>query len=191
MRRKKCRQKLQPAASDRGTPEFQSKHTLERIKADHGGYVLRVRDKRPIDKYHRLYCIDRDRGVGERQCRGITEDQYRAADRLACNYERTFRHASKPLDGVRIDTRVNTAMYPVESMAHAARQHSNAMKVLSRGSWEIVEQMCCREQSLSEYEEHKDWRKGYGMIRLREALDELVESFRSLGHRHHDGEADS
>ena len=145
-----------------------------------------MRDKRPIDKYHRLYCIDREHSIGESQCLGITEDQFRAADRLACNYERMFQHASRPLDGVRIDTRVNTAMYPVESMVHAARQHSNAMKALSRGSREIVEQVCCREQSLSEYEANKDWRKGYGMIRLREALDELVESFRSLGRQRDD-----
>ena len=167
------------------TLEFQSRHTLEQVKIDQG-YALRVRDKRPIDKYHRLYCIDREYGVGERQCRGITEDQFRAADRLACNYERMFQQASRPLDGIRIDTRVSTAMYPVESMAYAARQHSNVMKGLSRGSREIVERVCCREQSLSEYEECKQWRKGYGMIRLREALDELVESFRSLGRQRED-----
>lgn len=185
MPRKKINHSLQ-MEQDRGTPEFQSKHGLESIKTDQGSYALRVCDKRPIDKYHRLYCIDRDRSIAEQQCRGIAEEQYRAADRLACNYERMFRHASRPLDGIRIDTRPHAAMYPAESMAHAARQHSKAMQGLNRGSQAIVEHVCCREQSLSEYEEQKQWRKGYGMIRLREALDELVEVYRSFGKEHSD-----
>ena len=145
-----------------------------------------MRDKRSIDKYHRLYCIDRDSGIGEGNCRGISEDQYRAADRLACNYERMFPHTARPLDGIRVDARAGAAMYPIESMAHAARLHSKMMEELSRGSCDIVEQVCCLEQSLSEYEHGKGWRKGYGMIRLREALDELVEAFRSSGRRRDD-----
>lgn len=47
------------------TPEFTARNALETVKTDQGGYALRVRDKRPIDNYHRLYCIDQDRGIGE------------------------------------------------------------------------------------------------------------------------------
>ncbi len=163
------------------TPEFKARTPLEKVKTDQGAYTLRVRDKRPIDKYHRLYCIDSDRGIGEQYRRGITEDQFRAADRLACNYERTFHNLSKPLDGVRVQSSINVALYPVESIMNAIHQHTRVMKELSRGSQEIVEIICCQEKCLLDYEEVKGWRKGYGMIRLREALEELVAAFHSLG----------
>lgn len=163
------------------TPEFKARYPLEKVKTDLGSYTLRVRDKRPIDKYHRLYLIDEDRGVSERNRRGINEDQFRAADRFACNYERTSHNLSKPLDLMRVETSVNSAMYPVESIVNAIHLHSRLMNDLSRCSQEIVALVCCEEKSLTDYEQAKAWRKGYGMIRLREALEELVEAFRSLG----------
>lgn len=168
------------------TPEFKARHALEKVKTDQGNYTLRVRDKRPIDKYHRLYLIDEDRGIGERYRRGITDDQYRAADRLAGNYERTMHNLSKPLDAVRVQVSVNVALYPVESIMQAIHLHARVMKELSRGSQEIIELVCCEEKSLMDYEEAKAWRRGYGMLRLREALDELVGAFRSLGKQRHD-----
>lgn len=164
------------------TQEFQAKHALEKIKTDQGGYALRVRDKRPIDKYYRLYCIDADRGIGEHYRRGITEEQFRAADRLACNYERTMHSLSQPLHAVRAVS-INAALYPVESIMHAIHQHTRVMKELSRGSQEIVIDICCEEKSLIDFEHRRGWRKGYGMIRLREALDELAGAFHSLGKR--------
>ncbi|MDE3016361.1 MAG: hypothetical protein KGI29_05500 [Pseudomonadota bacterium] len=168
------------------TPEFAAKNALEKVKTDQGSHTLRVRDKRPIDKYHRLYMIDQDRGVGERYRRGITEEQYRAADRLANNYERTVHNLSNPLDAVRVQVGVNVALFPVESIMQAIHLHARVMKELSRGSQEIVELVCCKEKSLMNYEASKAWRRGYGMLRLREALDELISAFRFLGKRRHD-----
>jgi len=168
------------------TPEFAARNALEKVKTDHGTYTLRVRDKRPIDKYHRLYCIDRDSGIGEQYRRGITEDQYRAADRLACNYERTFHNLSKPLDAVRVQTSVNMTLYPVESIINAIHTHTRVMRQLSRMSQEIAEDICCKETCLIDYEQAHGWRKGYGMIRLREALDELTEAFRAFGKANRD-----
>lgn len=165
------------------TPEFKARNALEKVKTDQGSYTLRVRDKRPIDNYHRLYLIDQDRGIGEQYRRGISEEQYRAADRLACNYERTFHNLSKPLDAVRVEASVNVSLYPVESIMQAIHLHTRVMKGLSRCSQEIVERVCCEEKSLMDYEQAKAWRKGYGMIRLREALEELVGAFRSLGNQ--------
>ena len=162
------------------TPEFKARYPLEKIKTDQGGYTLRVRDKRPIDKYHRLYCIDEERGIGEKYRRGITEDQYRAADRLACNYERTMYKLAKPID-IRVQSSINGQLYPVESIVNAIHLHARIMKELSQGSQEIIELVCCKEKSLMDYEEVKLWRRGYGMLRLREALDELINAFRSLG----------
>ena len=162
------------------TPEFVARNALETIKTDQGSRALRVCDKRPIDKYHRLYCIDEERGISEQYRRGITEDQYRAADRLACNYERTMYKLAKPID-IRVQSSINGQLYPVESIVNAIHLHARIMKELSQGSQEIIELVCCKEKSLMDYEEVKLWRRGYGMLRLREALDELINAFRSLG----------
>ena len=168
------------------TPEFTARTALEKVKTDQGAYTLRVRDKRPIDNYHRLYCIDQDRGIGEQYRRGITEDQFRSADRLACNYERTFHNLSKPLDAVHVQCSVNVSLYPVESIMNAIHTHTRVMRALNRISQDIVESICCREGCLMDYEQAHGWRKGYGMIRLREALDELTEAFRAQGKANRD-----
>jgi|CXWL01.1.fsa_nt_gi hypothetical protein len=173
---------LENLATTEPTPEFQAKHVLEKVKTDLG-CAIRVRDKRPIDKYFRLYQIDCENGIGEHYRRGINDEQFRAADRLMCNYERTFHSLSHALNDVRVQSSVNVAMYPAESIMHAIHQHTRVMQRLSRGSQEIVEAICCAEKNLIDYEEGKGWRKGYGMIRLREALDELVAAFQSLGGR--------
>lgn len=163
------------------TPEFAARHALERVKTDLGSTTYRVRDKRPIDKYHRLYVIDAERGIGEVYRRGITEEQFRAADRLARNYERSFPKTAMQIDAVRVQSSVNVAMYPVESVMHAIHTHTRVMSELGRVSRAIVEEVCCREGSLIDYEQAQGWRKGYGMIRLREACDELSEAFRTFG----------
>lgn len=163
------------------TPEFAAKNALESVKTDLGSRTLRVRDKRPIDMYHRLYCIDEERGIGEAYRRGITEPQYRAADRLASNYERCYPSMGRPLVGVRVQSSVNVGMFPSESMVNAIHFHTRVLQGLSRMSQEIIEEICCRESSLLDFEQAKGWRKGYGMIRLREALEELTEAFRTFG----------
>jgi hypothetical protein len=168
------------------TPEFMARNALEPVKTDQGSRTIRVRDKRPIDTYHRLYCIDSERGVGEQYRRGITEDQFRSADRVACNYERTFHNLSKPLDGIRVQSSVNVSLYPVESIINAIHIHTRVMRELSRMSQDIVEAICCKEGSLMDYEERHGWRKGYGMIRLREALDELTNAFKAIGKANRD-----
>lgn len=188
-KRKKARQGQQaakPVAQHPGfevvepTPEFQAKHPLEKVKTDQGSYTKRVRSRRPIDDYHRMYCIDRDRGIGEQYRRGINEDQFRAADRLSCNYERTFHKLSMPLDGIRVESSINVGMYPTESIMHAIHQHTRVMKELNRVSQEIVEAICCEESGIVDYEQARRWYRGYGITRLREALDELVEAYRRL-----------
>lgn len=165
------------------TPEFQAKHPLEKVKTDQGSHTKRVRSRRPIDDYHRMYCIDRDRGIGEQYRRGINEDQFRAADRLSCNYERTFHRLSMPLDGIRVESSINVGMYPTESIMHAIHQHTRMMKELSRVSQDIIQAICCEQDGLYDYERARCWRNGYAITRLREALDELVEAYRRLSKR--------
>lgn len=148
------------------TPEFAAKHPLESVKTDQGNRTLRVRDKRPIDMYFRLYCIDEENGIGEAYRRGINDPQFRAADRLASNYERCYPSMGKPLVSVRVQSSVNVGMFPTESIVNAIHNHTRVMGELGRMSQDILEQICCRESSLLDFEQAKGWRKGYGMIRL-------------------------
>jgi len=164
------------------TPEFMAKHEIRKVKLDKNTYAMR-HDKRPIDKYHRLYCIDQERGIAENSRSGINEDQFRAADRLARNYERCFSKTVLELSPVRVQTTINIGMYPIESIAQAIHQHTRIMQQLSTISREIIEDVCCQEKKLLEYEHKKNWKKGYGMTRLREALDELMEAYRTGGNR--------
>ncbi|MFM9889600.1 MAG: DUF6456 domain-containing protein [Rickettsiales bacterium] len=163
------------------TPEFAARNALETVKTDLGSYALRVRDKRPIDKYHRLWRIDEERGMGEHYRRGISEDQFRAADRFSCNHERTTPRMSMQLAAVRVQNSTNVGLYPVESIMEACHLHERLMKQLSKQSRAIVLAVCCNEGSLTDYEHVQGWRKGYGMSRLREALDELAEAFAGIG----------
>jgi hypothetical protein len=48
---------------DRGTPEAQAKVKLEKVETDQKSFAYRIKDQRPIDKYHRWYCEDEARGV--------------------------------------------------------------------------------------------------------------------------------
>lgn len=166
--------------ADRGTPEFQAKVRLETVYLDRKITATRVRDKRPIDKYHRLYKIDEENNVGENNRRGISDAQYRAADRIACNYEKAQPRMSRELVPMVFDKGINVGAYPLEIQIEALNLHERLMRRLNHESRKMVQEICCHGECLNDYEAIKRWRKGYGMIRLREALDELVESFRSL-----------
>lgn len=170
--------------ADRGTKEFQAKVQLETIYLDPRTTATRVRDKRPIDKYHRLYKIDEHNNVGENNRRGISDAQYRAADRIACNYEKAQPRMSRELVPMVFDKGINVGAYPLEIQIEALNLHERLMRHLNHESRKMVQEICCHGQCLNEYEAVKRWRKGYGMIRLREALDELVASFRSLREPH-------
>lgn len=166
--------------ADRGTPEFQAKVRFETVTLDRKITATRVRDKRPIDKYHRLYKIDEENNVGENNRRGISDAQYRAADRIACNYEKAQPRMSRELVPMVFDKGINVGAYPLEIQIEALNLHERLMRRLNLESRNMVQEICCYGYCLNEYEVAKRWRKGYGMIRLREALDELVASFRSL-----------
>jgi hypothetical protein len=166
--------------ADRGTPEFQAKVKFETVYLDRKAATTRVRDKRPIDKYHRLYKIDEENGVREADRRGISDAQYRAADRIACNHEKTHPRLSRELVPMVFDKGINVGAYPLEIQIEAMHLHDRLLRPLNNESRSMVRHICCYGECLNEYEATRRWRKGYGMIRLREALDELVESFRSL-----------
>jgi len=164
---------------DRGTPELAKRQVLDIVTIDKVK-VAKVRDKRPIDKYHRLYVIDEDNGVGEHYRRGINDAQFTAADRIANNYERAQPRLSRELTPMVFDKGIDASKYPIEIQMEALNLHDRLLRPLSHESQLIIRQVCCYGECLNEYETSKRWRKGYGMIRLREALDELVKSFKAL-----------
>ena len=70
---------------------------------------------------------------------------------------------------------INVSMYPAEYAIDALKLYTRTMQELSSGSAEIITEICCKEVNLVAYEKLKGWRKSYGMFRLREALNELIE----------------
>ena len=169
---------------DRGTPELAKRHALDIVTIDKVK-VARVRDKRPIDKYHRLYIIDEDNSVGEHYRRGISSEQFTAADRIANNYERAQPRLSRELTPMVFDKGIDPGRYPIEVQLEALNLHDRVLRPLSHESQLIIRHVCCYGECLNEYETGRRWRKGYGMIRLREALDELVRSFKALREPRH------
>lgn len=171
------RQQRRPAATlipgDKGTPEFQARHKFEEVKTELG-YARRIKDQRPIDKYHRWYTEDEARGVGEASCRGLNHDQFRTADRLCGLYARTLlTPAQACLLRVPVDASLPTS-FQIENCMQAVHEYQHVIQQLNTGSLEIVEAICCQGYSLGDVEKSKGWRKGYAIIRLREALDELA-----------------
>jgi hypothetical protein len=164
---------------DRGTPELAKHYEMDIVVIDKVK-VARLRDKRPIDKYHRLYLVDEDNGVAERYRRGIDGQQYMAADRVANNYERAQPRLSRELTPMVFDKGIDAGKYPIEIQMEAIHLHNRLMRELNHESQLIVRHVCCYGEGLNEYETGRRWRKGYGIIRLREALDELVKAFKNL-----------
>lgn len=178
----KQKRKAQQVVGDLGTPEMQAQHRFEEVKIEHG-YARRIKDLRPIDKYHRWYTEDEAKGVADESCRGINHDQFRTADRLAVLYARTILlPAQGSLQQVRVDTSTMPAAFQIERCMQAVHDYQRIARHLNTGSLEIAEAICCQGYGLSEVEQRKGWRKGYAIVRLREALDELAGVWRREKH---------
>ena len=96
---------------DKGTPEYQAKVTLVKVETDQKSFAYRVKDQRPIDKYHRWYVEDEAKGIADANCRGLNHDQFRVADRMFSLYARTVllpAQGSRPMIG-RFPLRSRTA----------------------------------------------------------------------------------
>ena len=163
---------------DRGTPEFQARVRFERIRTDLGE-ANRIRDLRPIDKYYRWYCEDEARDIGAANRRGLNHAQFLAASRVHALYLKTqmspvpstlLTHAAT--HGTRAE------LYAVEVAMEAVHAWQHVTVALSKGSLEIARAIACEGITLGEFEKQKNWRRGYGILRLREALEELRDIFR-------------
>ena len=64
-------------------------------------------------------------------------------------------------------------LFGAERCMQAVHDYRALMDKVNLESQRILEAICCACYSVVEYEEQRGWRKGYAIIRLREALDEM------------------
>lgn len=138
-------------------------------------------DKRPIAKFYRCWLDDVANGVTPNKRRGINQEQFRAADRLACNYLRAFMTGGWDCSEVQLK-REYFRNHRIETQVQALHDHKVVIDRLGWKSQEILEHFCLLELTIRKYElqQMPEWPKGAGTARLREALDELVEVYRKL-----------
>ncbi|MFY9589553.1 hypothetical protein [Rickettsia endosymbiont of Halotydeus destructor] len=142
-------------------------------------------DKRPIAKFYRCRAEDLKNGVTPGKCRGISYEQFRAADRLVSNYERALSLRSGgsfiKIEALsKIKSSYNTAR--LENQIDALHNHKLIFTKLNKKSQEIIEHFCLQELPIRQFElkQIPQWIKGAGSVRLREALDDLVEIYQKL-----------
>lgn len=138
-------------------------------------------DKRPIARFYRCFLEDVARGISPQNCRGINPEQYRAADRLICNYERLLRSDCRGY--IKVSGERCYSNMSLEARVEVMRFHAKALGQLSVKSRQILEHFCLKEQPLRKFElaQVPEWPKGAATVRLREALDDLVEVYRKMG----------
>jgi hypothetical protein len=145
---------------------------------------INKQDKRPIAKFYRCWLDDVSRGVAPQKCRGINTEQFRAADRLVCDYQRAFMTGGRDASEVQLK-REYFRNHRIETQAQALHDHKAVFSQLGSKSRQIIEHFCLFELTIREYELQQvpQWPKGAGTARLREALDELVEVYRCLNQK--------
>jgi len=139
-------------------------------------------DKRPIAKFYRSWLQDVEHGVAENKCRGINCEQYRAADRLASNYQRAFMSGGWNVNEIQIK-KDYFRNHRTEVQVQTLKDHNHTFNQLGAKSQQIIEHFCLNELTMRQYElkQVPQWPKGAGTARLREALDELIEVYRKVG----------
>lgn len=135
-------------------------------------------DKRPIAKFYRCWMEDLANGVSLEKRRGINQDQYRAADRLAYDYQLVFSGGSNGRGFIEIH-KLKTHRprnYSPESQIQAMHDYQKVISQLGRKSREIIKHFCLQEFPIRQFElkQVPKWPKGVGTARLREALDDLI-----------------
>ncbi|WP_342278593.1 DUF6456 domain-containing protein [Candidatus Tisiphia endosymbiont of Myopa tessellatipennis] len=139
-------------------------------------------DKRPIARFYRCWLEDEANGVAEGKRHGINHEQFRAADRLACNFQRAIMVGGRGI--IQIEANKDfSKMLGLERQVQANQVHQRIFVKLGRKSQEIVEHFCLLELPLRQFElkQIPQWPKGAGSTRLREALDDLIEVYRQEG----------
>ena len=138
-------------------------------------------DKRPIAKFYRCWLQDVANNVLPKKCRGINHEQFKAADRIACSYQRSIKGQEYDFSKVKID-KTNFRNYHIEVQVHAFHEYMKVFGKLNKTSQKIIKHVCNDELPVRQFElkQIPIWVKGAGTTRLREALDELTDIYRRL-----------
>lgn len=138
-------------------------------------------DKRPIAKFYRSWLQDVENGVADNKCRGINTEQYRAADRLSNSYQRSFMTGGWNPEEVSLKPDYFRC-HRTEIQVQSLHEFNLVFKQIGARSKQIIEHFCINEQTMRSYElgQIPQWPKGAGTVRLREALDELIEVYRHV-----------
>lgn len=165
---------LPPRAYDFGTPELWDRCRMIKERVDEHTVRARNLDSSwPIDRYHaRGYINDYQHGAAQRIYRDFTIGGAGP------------RYAGAWPDPSRLPH--NKGQYRDDGMSNSQAQHlSNFREAYAALNYEaglIVWYVVCVGVEIGLYEQAGDecgaWRKGYGMTRLREALDDLVRFYK-------------
>jgi hypothetical protein len=156
--------------SDLGTPELAMRETL--IKERVSVQIERMRNVNnvwPLDRY---------------AIRGrINDAQHHAGKRIYNDFERggITRFCSNWPDPSRpIGSNGAGGLRLTEAQAQALSDFRNAYRSLNNEGAFMIWHIVCMGIDISVYEEASGWRTGWGMIRLREALDDLMSYYKTL-----------
>lgn len=155
---------------DFGTPELEQHGHLVKERVDEQSVRVRnVSNVWPPERYYK-------RGT-------LSDDQYRAAQRfyrdfvrgnLSTHYGSTMFDPSKSFDSIYKELELT------ELHADALLNFRKAWRSLNNRGADILWHVACNDMEISAYEKMMHWREGYGMIRLREALDDLGWFYRNF-----------
>lgn len=157
---------IPPRVMDYGTPELWKRCEMVKEKVDE--HTVRARNLSntwPIDRYHK---------------RGTVNDfQHRAASRIYRDFTigkvTSFTGSNWPDPANLPHNRGNyRGLELSERQAEALSAFREAYASLNHESSFIVWHVVCIGVEIGLYEQAADWKRGYGMTRLREALDDLV-----------------
>ncbi len=162
-KKQKNRETLPARICDYGTPELAQHGKI--IKEPVDRFTIRAKNVSNVWPPERYY----KRGT-------INDNQYASAKRfykdfvrgnLSGHYGSTMFDPSKSFDSIYKELELT------ELQAESLLNFRRAWRSLNRQSADIIWHVVCNELDISGYEKMLKWREGYGMIRLREALDDL------------------
>lgn len=157
---------LPPRAYDYGTPELWDRCRMIKERVDE--HTVRARNLSstwPVDRYHKRSSIN--------------DFQYKVAGRIYRDFivgkVSGFTGSNWPDPANLPHNRGNyRGLELSERQAEALSAFREAYASLNHESSFIVWHVVCIGVEIGIYEQASDWKRGYGMTRLREALDDLV-----------------
>ncbi len=147
-----------------GPPERWRRHVLEIAEIPALGRHFRNATATPLDEYlHRGYIEDR---------------QFQGGDRFRCDYQLAALMPCVTGDLNRLPSGRGDGGSLTEAHVMARQRYRAAVRAIGKMNTKFAHNVCCFDVGVGDLEAEMKWRKGYGMIRFREALDALADHYR-------------